>query len=582
LSGAARLAAAVLLAVVLAPAAGAAEAPPSPATGAAKPATRPAPARDPWREARALADRGQPDSALAVLRVAIAREPKSFGLRWLEAGVTGEAGRHAEAVRLYERLASEFPARAGELELDLARARAEAGDARGAIRDLQRRLAADPGDRDARRALAGACVEADSLEGALACYDTLLASDADDIESALDRARVLGWMGRHGDAIAAYAQVLEREPGLADAELGMAQNENWNGRHRRAAGRLEALVARGEGGAEAWKALAFARYWDDDPDRAQVALERARALSPDDREAAGLAERIARENRAAVELGHGRSNDSDGLNVTSPSLELSWPLAPRTGASLGWRHDEAEDAGGTESTVQWSGGLRTRWSPRWTTRARGVVTSWDSAGGVRMGGDLAAVSRPTDGLRLELGVARDPVATRLAMSHRVSLLGWGLGVDVNATPRLALHADGRVGSYSDGNRSERTSFSATWRAYSRRAWELSLLAGLDQLNVHRDLDHGYYDPDFYREWGPGVEITHRPDPRWEFSTLARTGWQREKAAAAETFYGLSGRVGWQPGLGWLLALEGGATDSNLNSDSGYRRSWWRLSAARGF
>jgi tetratricopeptide (TPR) repeat protein len=541
-----------------------------------------APARDPWREARGMADRGQPDSALALLRTRLDREPRAFGLRWLEAGVTGEAGRHAEAVALYERLADEFPERADELLADLARERLRAGDARGAIRDLDRWLAAHPDDRDARRRQAQAFVEADSLTGALAAWDALLEREPADTESALERAQVLGWMGRHRAAIAAYRAVLERDPGSAEAELGLARNESWSGRNRRSARRLEALTGRGEGGAEAWKALAFARYWDEDPDGAQAALARHRALAPDDREAVELSQRIARESRSSLELGHGRSSDSDGLNVSSPSLELSFPLAPRTGASLAWSHVIAEDGGGTSRATVWSAGVRTRWSPVWTTAARGAVTSWDSTGGARLGGELGVVARPADLLRLELVAAREPLTTRLALSETVTLLGWTLAADLQVAPRLSLHADGRAGSYSDGNRSERTSFSATWRAMDTRAWDLALLLALDQLNVREDLDHGYYDPDFHREWGPGVELEHRPGARWRIGAGARTGWQREKGGPADPFYGLSGRLRWLPDPDWTVSLEGGRGDSNLQTESGYRRSSWRLSAARAF
>ncbi len=540
------------------------------------------PARDPWRLARDLADRGQPDSALTLLRGEIEREPRSFGLRWLEAGVTGEAGRHAEAVALYERLAAEFPERADELLADLARERMRAGDARGAGRDLERWLAAHPDDREARRRLAAALIEADSLRGALAAYDAQLAREPDDTESALDRARILGWMGRHGAAIAAYRAVLGREPGSTEAELGLARNESWSGRNRRAARRLESLTERDEANAGAWKALAFARWWDDDPEGARTALARHRALEPDDREARELATQIAREHGSTLELTHGRSNDSDGLNVSDPTLELSWPLAPRTGASLAWSQVIAGDAGGTNRAMLWSAGVRTRWSPVWSTTARGAVTSWDSAAGARLGGELGVVARPLDIVRLELAVAREPLTTRLALGETVTLLGWTLAADLALSSRVSLHADGRAGSYSDGNRAERTSLSATWRAYGSRAWEASLFTALDQLNVHEDLDHGYYDPDFYREWGPGVELEHRIGARWRLTARGRTGWQREKGATAEPFYGVSGGVRWQPDADWTVRADGGGGDSNLQGESGYRRSWWRLSAARSF
>ncbi len=546
------------------------------------PAAPAAPMRNAWRQARDLADRGQPDSALALLRPAIARDPRAFDLRWLEAGLTGEAGRTAEAVRLYERLSAEFPDRAGDLLGDLAKERLRADDPRGAARDLRAWLATHPEDAAAKRRLALALARSDSLSAALAAYDALLAEQPGDTESALDRARVLGWMGRHRQAIAAYAALLDREPELASARLGIARNLNDLGRHRSATRRLESFVARDAADAEAWKALAFARYWDDDPDGALRALATHRALVPEDREATALAERIARENRTTLELGYGRSNDSDGQNVSSPAVELSWPLARNTAGNVGWRHDVTEDAGGTSNVMQLSAGVRRRLSAAWTVYARGTSVTWDDRVGAPRGGEAGVIARPMDHVRLEAVAVREPVLTRLALERGISLLAWVGTADFDVTSRVAFHADARAARFSDGNRSERSAASARWQTVDGRRWDVTALLGVEQLNVHQDLDHGYYDPDFHREWGPGAEIEWRPEPRWSLRAIGRTGWQRDKGGAADPYYGASGRIRWAPDQDWSLTAEGGRGDSNLLSTGGYRRAWWRLSVVRAF
>ena len=56
---------------------------------------------------------GEPDWAVALLGPVVSRDSSAFDLRWLEAGITGEAGRASEAVTLYERLSVAFPHRAG-------------------------------------------------------------------------------------------------------------------------------------------------------------------------------------------------------------------------------------------------------------------------------------------------------------------------------------------------------------------------------------------------------------------------------------------------------------------------------------
>ena len=540
------------------------------------------PERDIWMEARTLADRGQPDSALAVLREMLVSDPLDFGLRWLEAGVVGEAGRHAESVALFERLAVEFPDRARELLADRAAQRLEAGDPRGAAADLQSWLSDHPEDLDARRLLGRALGQCDDLAGALAAYDGLLLREPTDRDAALERARVLGWMGRHVDAIDAYEALLVREPGFADAELGLAQNESWNGQNRRASQRLEALVARDPSQAEAWKVLAHARYWDDDPDGAKQAIARHEALVPGDTEMQALSARISQEHRARVELSNGSSDDSDGLDVQSPAVVLAWPLAKGTTASATWRREATRDGGGSSDLREWAAGVRTTWSPVWTTYARGAITSWESGEGARRGGELGVILRPVDRLRFEVVTAREPVVTRIAMEQNVSLLQWVFAADWDAASRLLLSASGRAGSYSDGNRSERTAFAARWKFRDDTRWEVSARLSLDQLNVHEDLDNGYYDPDFYREWGPGLELAARPSPHWRLSTDIRTGWQAELGSATEPYYGVEVGLEWMPNLDWTLAFATGHGDSNLQSASGYRRGWWRIGLVKAF
>ena len=570
----------ILGALCVAPVTAAATKPAAPADSAAT--RQPAPPRDHWREARDLADRGQPDSALVLLRSVLAGDSGSFDLRWLEAGITGEAGRSAQAVTLYERLSAAFPERAGELLGDLGKERLRSDDPKGAARDLRAWLTGHPEDAEAKRRLALALARSDSLSASLATYDELLAAQPADIELALDRARVLSWMGRHAQAIAGYRAVLEREPESAPAELGLAKNENWLGHHRSATRRLETLVGRSNADAETWKALAFARYWDDDPDGALRALEAHRHQEPEDREARELMAQIRRENAPQIELDHGQSHDSDDLTVTSPSAEMSWPLAMNSAGNIGWRRDLTEDGGGSNDVVQFWAGARYRFMPAVSANARGTSYKWRNGPGVTRGGEAGVTLRPMDLLRLEVVTNREAVLTRESLDRGISLLTWAAIAEWNPWPRVTLHADARAGSFSDGNRSERTSATARWHVLDGRRWDLIGRLDVEQFSVHEDLDHGYYDPDFQREWGPGVELEWRPESRWSLRGTARTGWQRDKGELVEAFYGLSGRARWRPTEEWNVALEGGGGDSNLQSAAGYRRSWVRFSLAKGF
>jgi tetratricopeptide (TPR) repeat protein len=535
-----------------------------------------------WRVARDLADRGQPDSALALLRTAIEKDSADLDLRWLEAGITGESGRHAEAVARYERLAGDFPARAEDLRSDLAAERLWSGDKLGAVRDFRSWLATHPDDRTARKRLALALAQSDSLRQALALYGDLHREDATDTDVALERARVLGWMGRHREAITAYQAILEREPGNTDAKLGVATNENWSGQHRRATRNLESMLGDPGADMETGKTLAFARYWDDDPDGALLALDRYRRQAPGDSEAVDLAQRIAREGRSTVELGSGRADDSDDFHVASPALEIRWPLAPRLMGHAGWRTDLAHDAVVSTGVMRLSAGARYRFGPAWTTYATGAHYSFDGGFGQPWGGELGVINRPVDHVRFEVVTVREPIVTRLSIENGISLLQWVGAGDWTALPRLTLHADARAGFYSDGNRNEHTSAFARVQTYSSRRTDLALQLGVEQLKAHQDLDHGYYDPAFHREWGPSALLEWRPAPHWALGGALQTGWQLDKGSEATAFYGVSGRVALVPDADWTLSLEGWHGDSDLQTAGGYRRTWWQLSVLRGF
>jgi tetratricopeptide (TPR) repeat protein len=540
-------------------------------------------AADPWQEARRLADAGQFERALAVLRAGLAHRPDAFGLRWLEAGITGEAGRHKESVALYEKLGADYPERAGELRGDLAAERLWADDPAGAARDFRVWLAAKPADRLATRRLALALAESDSLKPAIAAYDSLVRLDPKDTDLALERARVLGWLGRHDDAIAAYRAVLARDSTVAAARLGIAMNENWAGRHRAAQRDLAPLVGGPDADPDAGKALAFARWWDDDPDGARRTLDDYLRRFPNDAEARELSERIAREQRPSLRFEGGRANDSDGLDVRTTAMELRFPLGAGTDGSLSWRRDNLRDAGGTQDPLRYGASLRHRFSREWSAYAEGVHTDPGSMPGVRDGGSLGLVLRPVDRLRLEGAVSREPVLTRRSVELGVTLLTWVGAVDVSPNEALALHGDARVGSYSDQNRSDRFGLRARWRAWQGPRAELALTLSGEQLRVHHDLDDGYYDPAFHREGGPGFELEVRPAPRWTLGADATTGWQHDRGESGwPAFYNAHASAQWRASARWTLGLEGGRSDSSLQSAGGYERKWWLGSLEYGF
>ena len=566
------VAAALLLA---GPVAARAVAPPEAAPAAAE-------ASQAWNEARRLADAGRFADALSVLRAELARRGDDFGLRWLEAGITGEAGRHRDAVGLYEKLALDHPARAQELLPDLAGERLAADDAKGAVRDYRLWLQSHPDDAPARRQLAASLARADSLPPALAAYDTLLAHEPGDVELLLGRAQTLAWMGRHEAAIAAYRAVLARQPGNADARLGEAMNLNWSGRHRAATQSLEAITNDPSADVAAGKALAFARWWDGDVAGARIAVDDYLRREPADAEALQLSRQIAKDRSASLRFEGGRADDSDGLRDDDTQMELRVPFAQAATAWLRWRRDNLRDQGGTRDPLRLTAGLQQAFGAAWVVRGEFTHTDWNDGPGTAPGGELGIVSRPLDRVRLEAVVARSPVLTRRSMALGISLLEWTGAADLGLRENLSLHVDGHAGFYSDHNGMERAGTALAWKAISHRNTDLTLDVAAAQLHTHFDPGNGYYAPSFHREWGPGAEAEWRPSPDWTFGATGRAGWQHDRDAQAQSVYSASARAVYAPPGAWSLDLEGGRSDSSLETDSGYRRNWWQAGITRGF
>lgn len=535
-----------------------------------------------WRKARDLADRGRIEEALAETRRGLEDHPDDTGLLWLEAGLQGEAGRHAEAVTLYETLMTHHPGMARDLRRDLAAQRLWAGDAAGALRDLDLALEeTPPEDRGTRHLRAVALARLGRHAEALAGLERLLAEDPGDARAALDRARVLSWMGRHAQAGAAFEAYARRHPEEPEARLALAQNVNWSGDHRRAAALYQALRRDGSTDPEVGKGLAYAEYWAGRHDRAEAALRDYLAERPSDPEGLSLARLLDRERARVLTFSFQRSDDTDALRVETATVELEQPLGHRAALMLSWRRDRAEDAGGRREPQWFTAGVDGRLSGVWSGRLRlGLVRP--APGSDPLGaGELALTARPDDRWRLDVGWSREPVLTRQSLALGLMAGTLTTGLDWRAGDRVTLHADQRLRFYGDDNRSALHAASARARLRSGRVGELGGSLGLSRLATRRDLDHGYYDPPWYVEAGAGADLTLRRGER-ALRLEGRLGRLRERGSPSQPFYGVT--AGLDAPLTGLLVLhaEGGRTNSNLGSDSGYRQERWAAWLSAGF
>jgi len=501
------------------------------------------PAEAAWARGRALADSGRYAEALEVVRAALARDPDDTGLLWLEAGVAGWAGRHGESVALLETLAGKYPEMADRVRLDLATQRLWAGDARGALAEVDRSLEAHPGDRGARRT----------------------------------RALILSFSDRTREATAEYERLLAEDPADAEARVGLARALNWAGKHRRAARLYRALLDEKAGDPEVLRGLAYAEYWSDRPDRARAPLAALLARRPDDGEGVALDRRLARDARPALTASHSASDDSDDLRVLANALALSVPLGSRDVVLAIAERVEVKDPGGEHRLHRPGIGHQRIWSDAWSSAARVNFQSQRSDTlSDRVLWDLGLRYRPMDGLRFEIGLSRDQILTRRALDRGVTVATGFVGVDYEPAPRWILHGSIRGNDYRDGNRSWLTEGAVSYRVLSRR--DLTATGRLQgrYLAARDDLDNGYYDPLGYAEVGPGVSLSWEPRFGCVIEASGRTGLQKERGGETDPFFSMEARV--EAPLGDFFAIGGDASrsDSNLSSESGFERTAWSL------
>jgi hypothetical protein len=363
------------------------------------------------------------------------------------------------------------------------------------------------------------------------------------------RAGVTGWAGRHDESVELYEQLVTRHPHLAeDVRVDLATQRLWSGD---AAGALRDL---------------------------DIHL----AHQPADREARRLRDQARMHSGPAAAVSYERSDDSDGQRILSSVLEISQPLGPRDILLFDLRQDQSSDPGGAREAFRLGAGHERRWSDRWSSRLAVQHLNPGPGSPKAVVGEAAVVVRPDPRIRVDLGIELDPILTRLALDADVIVWTAVAGFDWQPAARLGIHLSRRQHDYSDDNEAFRNT--ARIHVPVLRGDHLRLTAAfhVEQLKIAKDLDHGYYDPDRYVEYGPGIELEWQPAEPWMVGMDIRAGRQSENDLDHDPFASINGNA--QVPLGRLLALRvhGFHSDSNLRSISGFEGSGWSVGLSTRF
>ena len=474
-------------------------------------------AAEPLYEARVAADA---NDATALHRIALIRA-------W--------ADRYDEALVLLDRLLLVDP-RNREARVDRARVLAWRGDPAGAARALDPLLAEDPGflpalqaraqfeswagnydealatygrlqeitpeDRSIGLSRARVLSWASRFDAAVAAYDSLLRENPRDTEALLGLGTVLGWASQLDSAEAVYRRVLELEPTNAEAARGLARAAAWGGRLVPAERRWREVVARDPNDAAAWVGLSQTLRWQGRDAAALDAARRALAIDPTDRDARETLRWARLAVAPRVNASYVSESDSDQNEIWTASTSAAVrPLGTVEVRGDVYHRNARGAAASSERTA--TGGAMTVWSQfgvGWALSGTVGATVSDIIEDDVIPTYRASIASPR----------RSPVHGGLSYAHyaldyTAQLIDLAVYLDevtanLGWTPSQGWTVSGSAGTarFTGGDSGERNTRVNGSLAVARRiSTPFTLGIGLRSFGFERDLNDGYFDPDFY-------------------------------------------------------------------------------------
>lgn len=370
---------------------------------------------------------------------------------------------------------------------------------------------------------------------------------AADREAQRGLALACSWDGRQGEAATLYRSLLATDPADGDSQVGLGRALLWDNRLR-----------------EGWREL----------DHAASGGTPATAGSARDVMLTALDEYTP-----PWAAGVTATWDSDDLHVVRAGVTATLPsggaLIQLMPSHAWYRQPGQPDVDATRLGVGLVTGLGARtslhaygWLDRFASDGDLPATTapldWDQAGG-----DAWLTWLPAPRWRVDLGAGAQPVETFLALGNHLVRRQGSLSVEHRLAKNWSAGVSGVAGDYSDGNRSDRLTVRVGWLRDGRWRWQVGPVA--NYLDFRVPYPGGYWAPADMRSGG--LEASVRTRGRNVTLRLAGSIAQEKEAGAdALTVGGGSARVGWRFAPDWLLAVEGGKSQSSFGSASGYRRT----------
>ncbi|MCM0613814.1 tetratricopeptide repeat protein [Marinobacter sediminum] len=499
---------------------------------------------------------GQWQSALTVYRSILAQQPQRVDL-WLRmADIYHRLERPDEALEALEQAAELAPDNAS-LAYRLSRAYAMADRPRDALRQCQHAVELAPANVDYLHACLQQANWARDRAAAKASIQSLLELAPGDQEALRGRALWHQWTGEYPEAATAYDEYLRHFPNDQDAVVARVQVLSWAGDQEGAAEALAGYRSRFGDTDEYQRAkaqLLLQRGWfyaasdlltplaerhpeDYDIHFSRVLATRASGQPSEALESLAVMERLKPEEAATLEVGRvtraplrslvgitgDHQFDEDDIRITTGTVFGELALSPETRVLLGYssrrvstREDsifEADD--GDRNTMDYVGwvGVRHQLHRRLQVEAR------VGRGNIEGGGDygyyrLEAKGYPHDDLLLQLTRERALYAlSPLSVSREIVETESRLRAVWHPNPLYQVEAWVSASDFSDDNSRLEFYLAPSRNVYQSGPWGVNLGLSAQRFTFDKDLDNGYYDPDYFNRfagtalfyWSPNVD-----------------------------------------------------------------------------
>ena len=324
-------------------------------------------------------------------------------------------------------------------------------------------------------------------------FDRLIALNPDNFEARVDRARVLSWSGNLGGASRAVDSILVAHPGDLEALQLRAQIDSWRGNFVASGMVYDSVLRAMPNDVTTLVSYAQSLRWQGRDAESYELLQRALALSPNSNDAREQMRWVHATIGPHLRPNYVHEHDSDGNTINTVNAtftvrpSLRWELRPEA------YYRSAKDRFNAESASGAGLGVVRFIDPGWSLQVFG-------GGSRNFPSYRAGIATPNNG-RVSGNInyaysALDATALLIEKKVATSDLNAGLVASLPSATTFTLGAS-TTGFKSDVSQlsNRRTAASTSLTHRMTRAFTLGVLGRV--FSFDKDLNDGYFDPDFY-------------------------------------------------------------------------------------